>query len=94
MCPDYWSEIDGMMDPTALIFGLRENNPSGFLLSEENAYVREIVYQGRNMGSRINRFSWFKLNKSLAQILSPDIDFYDIVAERKGYFKTLTLTLT
>ena len=32
--------------------------------------------------------------KSLAQILSRDIGFYDIVATRKGYFETITLTLT
>ena len=32
--------------------------------------------------------------KSPAQILSRDIGFYDIVARRKGYFKTITLTLT
>ena len=30
----------------------------------------------------------------LAQILSRDIGFYDIVAKRKGYFKTITLVLT
>ena len=32
--------------------------------------------------------------KSLAQILSRDICFYDIVATRKGYFKTITPTIT
>ena len=32
--------------------------------------------------------------KSLARILSPDIGFYDNVTKRKGYFKTITLTLT
>ena len=32
--------------------------------------------------------------KSLAQIFSRDISFYDIVATWKGYFKTITLTLT
>ena len=33
-------------------------------------------------------------SKSLAQILSRDIDFYNIVATRKGYLKTITLSLT
>ena len=32
--------------------------------------------------------------KSLAQILSRDIGFYDIVATRKGYFNIVTLALT
>ena len=32
--------------------------------------------------------------KSLAQILSRDIRFCDIVATRKGYFNTITLTIT
>ena len=32
--------------------------------------------------------------KSLAQILSRDISFYDIVATRKGYFNTTTLAIT
>ena len=37
---------------------------------------------------------WTTFTKSLAQILSRDIGFYDIVATRKGYFETITLTLT
>ena len=32
--------------------------------------------------------------KSLAQILSRDISFCDIVATRKGYFNTIILTVT
>ena len=37
----------------------------------------------------------FTKSKSLAQILSRDIDFnYNIVATRKGCFKTITITLT
>ena len=32
--------------------------------------------------------------KSLAQILSRDTGFYDIVATRKGYFKTITPIIT
>ena len=32
--------------------------------------------------------------KSLAQILSRDISFCDIVATRKGYFNTITPTVT
>ena len=32
--------------------------------------------------------------KSLAQILSRDSGFYDIVARLKGYFKTIAQTLT
>ena len=36
----------------------------------------------------------FTKSKLLAQILSRDIGFYDIVATRKGCFNTVTLTLT
>ena len=32
--------------------------------------------------------------KSLAQILSRDISFYNILATRKGYFDNTTLTIT
>ena len=32
--------------------------------------------------------------KSLAEILSRDVSFCDIVATRKGYFNTITLTMT
>ena len=40
------------------------------------------------------RVSTLTFTKSLAQILSRDIGFYDIVATQKGYFKAITLTLT
>ena len=41
------------------------------------------------MGDKFTTFA-----KSLAQILSRDFGFYDIVARRKGHCKTLTPTLT
>ena len=33
------------------------------------------------------------IDKSLAQIMSPDIGFYNSLAKLKGNFKTITLTL-
>ena len=38
--------------------------------------------------------AWQTFTKSLAQILSRDISFYDIVATRKDYFDTITLAIT
>ena len=46
----------------------------------------------------LTQYKWniknMTFTKSLAQILSRDISFCDIVATRKGYFNAITLTIT
>ena len=58
--------------------------------------AQSIASRSAALRARLRDWSLVRVTstKSLAEILSRDVSFCDIVATRKGYFNTITLTMT